>query len=316
MNNQASSIIAKGYLKGVLDVFDAMTELSFAHEIADVAEVDAAGVSELLARCPFVMRAKIPSGGAVALLFSVGDVAALAALVIGEGRESREELDDRDLATLREMAEPCLGAGLTAIMDQFERDVEQPQEVAAETVGTGGGEDLVAFLDPPLVSANFSFSAPPDISGSAVLLFSEKVEELVPPAALEVTPVQDLAAQAQLSEAEMTDILSGFSPDETGDEEEVRAEPSPAVPPDNLERVLDIRLLATARLGRVEMPVGEILALGPGSIIDVGRLVDEPVDLLVNNKLIARGDVVVVDERFGLRITQIVSPAQRIESMH
>jgi len=73
--------------------------------------------------------------------------------------------------------------------------------------------------------------------------------------------------------------------------------------------------VAMARLGRVEMPVGEILALGPGSIVDVGRLVDEPVELLVNDKLIARGDVVVVDERFGLRITEIVSPEQRIESL-
>ena len=64
------------------------------------------------------------------------------------------------------------------------------------------------------------------------------------------------------------------------------------------------------------MPIAELLALGPGSIIDVGRLVDEPVELLVNNKLIARGDVVVVDEKFGLRITEIVSPEERIESMH
>ena len=79
--------------------------------------------------------------------------------------------------------------------------------------------------------------------------------------------------------------------------------------------VLDIRLVATARLGRIEMPISEILALGPGSIIEVGHLVDEPVELLVNDKLIARGDVVVVDEKFGLRITEIVSPRERIESL-
>lgn len=316
MNSQASNIIAKGYLKGVFDVFDAMMELSFTHEIAGVAEADAEGVRGLLARRPFVMRAKIPSGGAVALLFSVGDVASLASLVMGEGAVSKEELDDRDVATLREMAEPCLGAGVTALMEEFERDVEQPQEVAVETAGAGGCDDLVAFLGPPLVSVNFNFSAPPDISGSGVLLLSEKVEDLVPAGALEVAPVEDLAAQARLSEAEMSDILSGFSPDETGGAQDVAAEAAPTPPPENLERVLDIRLVATARLGLVEMPVGEILALGPGSIIDVGRLVDEPVELLVNEKLIARGDVVVVDERFGLRITEIVSPVQRIESMH
>lgn len=83
----------------------------------------------------------------------------------------------------------------------------------------------------------------------------------------------------------------------------------------NLDMVLDINLVATARLGRIEMPIADILALGPGSIIEVGHLVDEPVELLVNDKLIARGDVVVVDEKFGLRITEIVSPRERIESL-
>jgi flagellar motor switch protein FliN/FliY len=79
--------------------------------------------------------------------------------------------------------------------------------------------------------------------------------------------------------------------------------------------ILDIRLVVKARLGRVEMPIAEILSLGPGSIIEVGHLVDEPIELLVNDKLIARGDVVVVDEKFGLRITEIVSTQERIESM-
>jgi len=316
MNSQASTIIANGYLKGVFDVFDAMMELSFKHEIEDLTEADPDAVQRLLGRHPFVMRAKIPSGGAVALLFSVADVSALAALVMGEGALSKEELDDRDLATLGQMAEPCLGAGLTALMEQFQRDVEQPQEVAVETAGPAAADDLVAFLPPPLVSANFSFSAPPDVNGSGVLLFSQTLEDLVPTGALEAAPVEDLAAQAQLSEAEMSDILSGFSPDETGGAQDMPAEEASSPPAENIDRVLDIRLVATARLGRVQMPLGEILDLGPGSIVDVGRLVDEPVELLVNEKLIARGDVVVVDERFGLRITEIVSPEQRIESMH
>jgi flagellar motor switch protein FliN/FliY len=85
--------------------------------------------------------------------------------------------------------------------------------------------------------------------------------------------------------------------------------------PGNMDMVLDIRLRATARLGSIEMPLGDVLSFGPGTIIDVGRLVDEPVDLLVNNKLIARGDIVVVDEKYGLRITEIISPRERIESL-
>jgi len=79
--------------------------------------------------------------------------------------------------------------------------------------------------------------------------------------------------------------------------------------------VLDIKLVATARLGRIEMAVGDILGLGPGSIVEVGHLIEEPVELLINDRLIARGDVVVVDEKFGLRITEIISPKERIQSL-
>lgn len=98
-------------------------------------------------------------------------------------------------------------------------------------------------------------------------------------------------------------------------EPERAAPPEPAGQPGNLDMVLDIGLTATARLGRIEMPIQQILSLGPGSIIEVGHLVDEPVELLVNGKLIARGDVVVIDEKFGLRITEIISTRDRIESL-
>ncbi|MCC6154900.1 MAG: flagellar motor switch protein FliN [Candidatus Hydrogenedentes bacterium] len=123
-----------------------------------------------------------------------------------------------------------------------------------------------------------------------------------------------------MSQDEVNAMLSGLGPNA---DSETYAAPAPSaahrdVPladSRNLDMVLDIRLTATARLGRVEMQISDILTLGPGSIIEVGHLVDEPVELLVNDKLIARGDVVVVDEKFGLRITEIVSPRERIESL-
>ena len=82
---------------------------------------------------------------------------------------------------------------------------------------------------------------------------------------------------------------------------------------ENLDVVLDLELTAAALLGGVEMQLGQILALAPGSIIEMDRPVDEPIDLLVNDKLVARGEVVVVDEKFGVRITEVVSARERIE---
>ncbi len=78
----------------------------------------------------------------------------------------------------------------------------------------------------------------------------------------------------------------------------------------SLNHVLDVSVRVTAELGRVTMSIGEILKLGPGSVVGLDRGVTEPVDLLVQGVLYARGDVVVVDERFAIRIREIIDPKQ------
>ena len=85
-------------------------------------------------------------------------------------------------------------------------------------------------------------------------------------------------------------------------------EPGPA----DLARVHDVPVDLAVEIGRTRMTIGETLTLGPGAIVALNRLAGEPVDLLVNGKPIARGEVVVIDEEFGLRITEVVSQAQRL----
>ena len=68
-------------------------------------------------------------------------------------------------------------------------------------------------------------------------------------------------------------------------------------------------------LGRTKMPISDILGLGPGSVVELNKLAGEPVDLLVNNKVVAKGEVVVVDENFGLRITQLMTPEERLKAL-
>ncbi len=75
----------------------------------------------------------------------------------------------------------------------------------------------------------------------------------------------------------------------------------------DLERLHDVPVELAVEIGRTRMTIGETLALGPGSIITLNRLAGEPVDLLVNGKPIARGEVVVIDEEFGLRVTEVVT---------
>lgn len=83
----------------------------------------------------------------------------------------------------------------------------------------------------------------------------------------------------------------------------------------NLQLILDIPLRVTVELGRTKMPVSELLNLTQGSVIELAKLAGEPMEVYVNEKLIARGEAVVVNEKFGVRLTDIISPTERIEQL-
>lgn len=83
----------------------------------------------------------------------------------------------------------------------------------------------------------------------------------------------------------------------------------------SIDLIVDIPVRVTVELGRTRKMIGEVLALGPGSVVELNKMAGEPVDVLVNGKLIARGEVVVIDESFGVRVTEVVSRAERIRSM-
>jgi flagellar motor switch protein FliN/FliY len=83
----------------------------------------------------------------------------------------------------------------------------------------------------------------------------------------------------------------------------------------NLDFILDIPLTLTVELGRNRLLINELLQLGQGSVIELTKLAGEPMDIYVNQRLIARGEVVVVNEKFGVRLTDIVSPAERVNRL-
>ncbi len=85
--------------------------------------------------------------------------------------------------------------------------------------------------------------------------------------------------------------------------------------PPNIGFILDIPLQLSVEIGRTRMIINDLLQLGQGSVVELEKLAGEPFDVLVNNKLIARGEVVVVNEKFGIRLTDIISPTERIEQL-
>ena len=86
-------------------------------------------------------------------------------------------------------------------------------------------------------------------------------------------------------------------------------------PVQSLDFILDIPLKITVELGRSKMSIRDVLQLAQGSVIELSKLAGEPLEVLVNEKLVARGEVVVVNEKFGIRLTDIISPVERIEQL-
>ena len=83
----------------------------------------------------------------------------------------------------------------------------------------------------------------------------------------------------------------------------------------NIGLILDVPLQVTVELGRTKKTIKDILELTNGSIVGLDKLAGEPVDIMVNGKFLAKGEVVVIDENFGVRITDIVSPAERAQQL-
>lgn len=323
MKPAAAKLLAESFLKGFFDVFDAMLSQTFRYTCSPATEVDEDAIAGLLGQHTVQLSCVIQQGlGHVSVLLRLEDTAQVLALLTGAAPEAT--LSDSDKGTLREVAEPALGGGVANVMDRVGRGVVQLDDVQVDDSGAAGAASLAAGLGGTAIAVPFTFDGGAGLAGDAVVLFSTGMDAIIPQNVLDKEAGGSLS-QPTLTQDELSDILGGF-PASGGTDFEAEPAHAPSPTPErrsmaaqygaeNIDLVLDIRLLATARLGKMEMPLGDILNLGPGSILEIGHLVDEPIELLINDKLIARGDVVVVDEKFGLRITEILSQRERIESL-
>ena len=97
---------------------------------------------------------------------------------------------------------------------------------------------------------------------------------------------------------------------------DLKSEPTgPVDEKQNLEVILDIPVSLSMEIGRTQIPIRNLLQLSQGSVVELDRLAGEPMDVLVNGTLIAHGEVVVVNEKFGIRLTDVISPAERVKTL-
>lgn len=279
------------------------------------------------------------------------DAKVIASLMMGgDGTQLEEELSELHLSAVQEAMNQMMGSAATSMSTIFNQkvDISPPfldvlgfppkqledleDEIIIEVsfrlkVGDLIDSNMIQFI--PLSFAKDMIgkilgTAEPEVSSPAQ---PAPVAEAAPRQAAHQTPApaygsnQPLhgAPPASSYESSANSPSSGPAPVNTNVQKvEFTNFSEPAnstAKPGTLDMLFDIPLGITVELGRTEMKIRKILELGPGAVIQLDKLAGEPVDILANQKLIARGEVVVIEENFGVRITDIISPGDRLSKM-
>lgn len=285
--------------------------------------------------------------GANLLVIHQNDAAIIADLMLGgSGVGAAPDLGELQLSAVQEAMNQMMGSAATSMSTIFNKRVDiSPPSISLLNLHEGEGEETIPEQE-LLVKISFRLTVGDLIDSNIMQLIplqfgKQLVTELLNPAPQEAAPppiqqapvTKPAAPQAppppaeppsmparpsqepvymgqntgrQASEAKVeTAVFSSFQSPQLGDQEAR-----------NLNMLFDIPLQVTVELGRTNRNVKDILELTSGSIIELDKLAGEPVDVLVNNRLIARGEVVVIEENFGVRITNIASPADRLKNLN
>lgn len=229
--------------------------------------------------------------GELAFLLGKSTAALLAGLMMGG--DGAAAFKDEDLDALNELGNQLMGSVCTALGAKHGISVSATQVVTSP-------------LDP---------SNPPFSLDGAAFVEAELAIDGADPAPLRILLTQALVeAFSEVSNGSGGSGGSGGLLASQGGYDGTMSR-GMSEEPTNIQMLLDINLNVTIELGRTRLSIRKILELGPGSIIELDRLAGEPVDLLVNDKVVAKGEVVVVDEYFGIRIISLVSPEERIKQL-
>ncbi|WP_294369599.1 MULTISPECIES: flagellar motor switch protein FliN [unclassified Pseudacidovorax] len=124
------------------------------------------------------------------------------------------------------------------------------------------------------------------------------------------------AKEPSMSNDTSSSSAAWAEPLEPGEPGAAAATPDAAAMAQDIQRVLDIPVQLSVELGRKKVPIKQVLQMGQGTIVELDTLAGEPMDVLVNGYLVAQGEVVVVNNRFGIRLTDVVTPSERLRRVH
>ncbi|NRD79366.1 flagellar motor switch phosphatase FliY [Bacillus sp. BRMEA1] len=271
------------------------------------------------------------------LMIKETDAKIIANLMMGgDGTVLDEELSELHLSAVQEAMNQMMGSAATSMSTIFSQKVdispptidvlgfppkkldELEEEIILEVkfnlkVGSLIDSDMIQFLplsfakdmvNKILYPGEAAPAASPVTEKSEVITNQAAAAQPVSPPPVERRPEPHATVQPQVNANVQKVEFTNFS------EPQINSSAT-----SNIDLLYDIPLTITVELGRTQMPIRKILELGPGAVIQLDKLAGEPVDILANHKLIAKGEVVVIEENFGVRITDIISPSDRLTKM-
>lgn len=265
------------------------------------------------------------------LLLKETDVMMIADLMMGgNGDISDGEVTDLHLSAISEAMNQMMGSASTSLSSMIEKTVDISPPEAHRVLVENQLSAMYPLFEEPFVKVSFKMEIGDIIDSEIMQLYStdfakdlyqkfggnkvSKVEENLVEDQMVAAPTMDVAS---ISSQPMNFANEGGQYSmEKAPQQEVNVSPvqfqpfhqrvKPNTQPENIDLIMDVPLEVTVELGRTTKSIKEILDFSPGSIIELNKLAGEPIDVLVNGKNVAKGEVVVIEESFGIRITDII----------
>jgi flagellar motor switch protein FliN len=278
--------------------------------------------------------------GANLFVIKQSDAAIIADLMLGgDGSTPAEEFNEIHQSAVQEAMNQMMGAAATSMSTIFSKKVDiSPPSIALMDLSEGTGAEKLPD-DEQVVSVSFDLKIGDLIDSSIMQLLStefakDMVDELLNPApaaeepapaassvpsvpsAQQSAPTQPAPAQQQAVPQQPAASQPAPNVQQAAFTSFDTTAAPPAEQPRNLDLLMDIPLKVSVELGRTKRTIKDILELSVGSVVELDKLAGEPVDIHVNDKLIAKGEVVVIEENFGVRVTDILSQTDRLKSIN
>jgi flagellar motor switch protein FliN/FliY len=252
----------------------------------------------------------------------------------GTGEVENEEVDEISLSAVSEAMNQMMGAAATSLSDMLKKpvDITPPTVELIDFDGENVNFPPIATSDDAVVAkvnfklvieglepADFFLAMHPEfVKKLYSMIFESEKQEKVESSAAEtsssVSP-QNYAEHSATTTKNVEKNPVSVSPVQFQSFESGGTVKSTGEIPDRIQALLDIPLNVVVELGKTKLTLKQVMELSVGSLIELDKLTGEPVDIIVNGKLIARGEVVVIDENFGVRITEIVTPQERFYTL-